>query len=488
MTPKSLVRGAMVVATLAFLAGCSPHKGILQPIPPNTDPLVFDDTFGKNLDWQPFLNSKYDALAIDNVQHYSGTKSIRITVPGPGETGGYAGGAFVTSRARDLSGYNALTFWCKASRPVTMAVAGLGNDNTGTSLYDASRKNLSITTTWTKYTIPIPVPAKLSHERGMFYFAQAPDAQGGCQLWFDDLQFEVSPDLSNPRANFPAQAAVLDVGFPLTLTGTQALFDIGATPNQSIEMSSNYLTLISSDTTVAKNVNGRMEVVGAGTATITAKLGEIPAIGSATLTAIAAPSSGAPVPTVPAADAISIYSDAYSNHPVDSWSPSWAGPFEIARVQDVTVAGNNTKKFAAGISFVVPRFAAIDFATQTLDATNMTHLHLDVWMAKGRTFRIKVVDFGPNGVFNDPAVGPSDDSFHETLALNYTPHPGPPFLVLTPGAWTSLDIPLASMTNLTSRGHIAQIILEGIDGNGQDPSAWDISLPPVYLDNLYFHR
>jgi hypothetical protein len=191
----------MIVATLAFLTGCSAHKGVLQPIPPNTDPLVYTDALGKNVDWQPFLNSKYDALAIDNVEKHSGTKSIRITVPGPGDTGGYAGGAFVTSRARDLSGYNALTFWCKASRPVTMAVAGLGNDNTGTSLYDASRSNLTITATWTKYTIPVPLPAKLSHERGMFYFAQAPDNLGGCTLWFDDIQFEVSPDVANPRAN-----------------------------------------------------------------------------------------------------------------------------------------------------------------------------------------------------------------------------------------------------------------------------------------------
>ena len=477
MTPKSLVRCAMTVATLAFLTGCSAHKGVLQPIPPNTDPLVYTDAFGKNVDWQPFLNSKYDALAIDNVEKHSGTKSIRITVPGPGDTGGYAGGAFVTSRARDLSGYNALTFWCKASRPVTMSVAGLGNDNTGTSLYDASRSNLTITATWTKYTIPVPLPAKLSHERGMFYFAQAPDNLGGCTLWFDDIQFEVSPDVANPRAILPDQSTVLDVGFPLVLTGTQALFDIGAVPNQLVSMSPNYLTLVSSDTTVARNINGRMEVVGAGNATITAKLGEVAATGRATLRAIGAPQAAAPTPSLPSADVISLYSDAYTNHPVDTWSPDW----DLSSVSDVQIAGNNAKKYVSGLSN--DNFAAVEFKSPTIDATNMTHFHMDVWVATAGVFRFKLVDFGADGVF-----GGGDDSEHEVIAVRAANNPGPPFPVLNPGQWTSLDVPFSAMTGLQSRAHLAQIIFKGIDGTDANPFNWATPLPPVYLDNVYLHR
>jgi hypothetical protein len=53
-------------------------------------------------------------------------------------------------------------------------VAGLGNDNTGTSKYSAERSAIQLTTAWTKYTLPIPLAAKLAVEKGIFFFAEAP--------------------------------------------------------------------------------------------------------------------------------------------------------------------------------------------------------------------------------------------------------------------------------------------------------------------------
>ena len=468
MTRTSLVRGALGITLLAILAGCAPHKGVLQPIPSNTDPLVFDDNFGAGVDWQPFLNSNYEALAIDPVERHTGTRSIRITVL----NNQYSGGAFVAGRSHDLSGYNALSFWAKASRNVTMGVAGLGNDNTGGSLYDAHRNDLAITTTWTKITIPVPAPARLTRERGMFYFALAPDAQGGCTLWLDDITFETSPDLYNPRAVVPPQAPVLDVGSNIVLDGVQALFDIGTETDRVVSMSSNYLTLTSSDTTVAREVNGRMQVVGPGTATLTASLGEIPVSGTTLLRAIGAPAEAAPTPIHTAADVISLYSDAYPNRSVDTWSPDW----DLSDVSDVLVAGNPTKKYRSGLS--PANYAAIEFKSPTVNATDMTHLRLDVWMATGRAFRIKLVDFGPDGVF-----GGGDDSEHETVAVKFTPQPPPPFQVLQEASWNTFDIPLASMTGLTGRAHLAQIIIKGGDSD-----TFDQPLPPVYVDNVYFRR
>ncbi len=59
-------------------------------------------------------------------------KSLKISVPKRDDPdGGYAGGAFVAQNARDLSGYNALTFWAKASRAEVFDVVGFANDNTG---------------------------------------------------------------------------------------------------------------------------------------------------------------------------------------------------------------------------------------------------------------------------------------------------------------------------------------------------------------------
>ena len=64
-----------------------------------------------------------------------GTSGLDITIPGSAPF--FSGGAFTDSTARDLSSFNALTFWAKASTAATLDVAGLGNDNTGTSLYMA---------------------------------------------------------------------------------------------------------------------------------------------------------------------------------------------------------------------------------------------------------------------------------------------------------------------------------------------------------------
>jgi hypothetical protein len=46
---------------------------------------------------------------------------------------------------------------------------------------------------------------------------------------------------------------------------------------------------------------------------------------------------------------------------------------------------------------------------------------------------------------------------------------------LATGQWVSFDIPLANFTGLTTKGHLAQLIISG------DPDT-------VYVDNVYFHR
>ena len=174
----------MIVAVLVA-GGCSRDTGGWAPVPANTDPVVFDDLFGDKVDYQAFWCSKIDAVSVDSAERFEGTASMKLTVPDPGNacavqgagwTGGeWSGGALTTSLARDLSGYNALTFMAKASRSVTLDVAGLGNDNTGTSLYEASWTGIQLTTNWQKFAIPIPLPTKLGRERGLFFLAEGPE-------------------------------------------------------------------------------------------------------------------------------------------------------------------------------------------------------------------------------------------------------------------------------------------------------------------------
>lgn len=454
MKPMSLVRGAAALALVALVTGCASHKGTLEPIPPNTDPIVFSDGFGAAVDFQAFATSKLDAVAIDETEHYAGSASLRITVPPVNDPSGFfAGGAFTTRRIRDLSGYNALTFWAKASRSVTLDVAGIGNDNTGTSRYEAKRNAITISTTWQQFTIAIPYAARLTREGGLFFFAEGPEAGQGCTIWFDEVQYVLSTGISNPRPSFPPTTVSLDVGSLVIPANTRVTYSVNGV-DQTIDAAPRYFDFVSSDTTVAKVVDGLVRVVGVGTANITASLGGVPAFGQVGLTATAAPGTASPVPTLPAADVISLFSDAYPNVTVDKWSADW----DAADVSDVMVGGNATKKYS-NLSF-----AGIEFISRTIDATNMTHLHLDVWAANGTLFRVKLVDFGADGAF----AGGDDKEFE--LGFNAATTPA-----FTTGSWVSLDLPLSSFTGLTTKAHLAQIVLSG-------------NVPTLYLDNLYLHR
>ena len=168
------------------------------------------------------------------------------------------------------------------------------------------------------------------------------------------------------------------------------------------------------------------------------------------------PAISAPTPTADPADVISLFSDVYSDVPVDTWSAVW----DVADVEDFTIGTDNLKKYSNLL------FAGIEFTSNTIDATSMTHFHVDIWTPDATdapsVFKIKLVDFGANGVWD----GGGDDVEHEiTLDEN----------IMNTGSWVSLDIPLTEFLNLVTRGHMAQLLISG------DPNT-------VYVDNIYFHK
>ena len=81
------------------------------------------------------------------------------------------------------------------------------------------------------------------------------------------------------------------------------------------------------------------------------------------------PVTGAPAPGVPSEDVISLFSAAYDDVPVGSWS---AEP-EEADVADAQAGGDAVKHYTD------LRVATIDFGGTAIDAGAMTHLHIDVW-------------------------------------------------------------------------------------------------------------
>jgi len=163
-------------------------------------------------------------------------------------------------------------------------------------------------------------------------------------------------------------------------------------------------------------------------------------------------------PTVPAANVISLLSDAYSNHAVDSWRAPWGGATVLT---DVMVGADHVKKYTS-LDFV-----GIQTETSMVDASSMKFVHLDVWTPDVTVFKLKLVDFGANGHWDGTGVA---DDVESELTFNSTSTPA-----LVTGSWVSLDIPLSSFTSLTTRAHLAQYVLSTVGGG------------TVFIDNFYFY-
>jgi hypothetical protein len=465
---KNTIQLAAVAILLAIVSqGCGrDDTGGLAPAAANTDPVVFDDNYGDYTTFQAFLNTKVDAVQIDTQVAHESAASLRVTVPDPDPVEWFAGGAFTTDRVRDLSGYNALTFWARANKLATLNVAGLGNDNTGTSKYMAEANDLELTTAWEKYVIPIPLAAKLKNERGLFYIAEGHENDQGYVFWLDDIKFEYLDNISNPRPTMPDETMTTFVGAKVVMEGTETVFDIGGGTDQTVVHQPGYFTFTSSNDTVAAVVNGEIQIVGDGSAEITAKLGDVDVVGKATLQCLMPPSTPAPTPPArDSGDVISLFSNAYSDIDVIHWVAYW--DYSNAKVADIQVGGDDVKAYwdlnFAGIEWTQPP----NHAAMTIDASEMTHFHMDIWVPEGNTFKIEIVDFGEDGA---PYGAPD---FIGVFEIPHTLYPQ-----LETGTWVSVDVPLAEFTGLYAQSHLAQLVI----------STPDFSATVVYVDNVYFYK
>lgn len=413
----------------------------------------------------PYSGSKASAWSIDNQVRYKGTASMRFDIPNDNDPeGNYAGAIFrVDGAGRNLTDYDALTFYAKASQGVTIGEFGFGEDFFPNK-YMTTMTNVSVGTAWTKFIIPIPDASKLLQEKGMFRYAAGTQGTNGrgYTLWIDELKFEKLGTI------LPLQASIMNgtnvtrstfVGVTSTVTGVITTFNMPNGLNQSVTISPAYLNFTSSNPSVATvNDAGVVTPIAAGTAVITATFNNQPATGSLTINC-----SGtfvhAPRPTLNPANVISIFSDAYSNVPVNYYNGYWQ-PWQTTQSNDFTVLGDNI------LSYTNFNFVGIEFSNPTVNATSMTHIHLDVFfpgpIAPGRQLRVLVVDFGANGTF-----GGGDDTRHSTTFTAPT---------LVSQNWVSIEIPFSAMPGLASRSNLAQIILEGGDNS------------ILYVDNIYFHN
>ena len=450
------------VALLLFLISCERDITSLDLAEYPSFSEVFIDGFVPGLDYSAFGDSKVDAFDIDDDVAHSGIKSIQITVPSVNDPSGpYAGGAFFSKFPRDLSGYNALTFWAKASR-TAVTEAGLGINNITPPRFQVSRRNILLGSSWQKYVIPIPDPAKLGTETGMFWYAAGPDQNGlGFTIWFDDVKYEKLNTIAHPRILLSDTLVTGPIGGILDPGIEGVIFNVDGA-DVTVIAAKSFFTLVSLNEAVATtDNNGNIIGTGAGSTKVIVKLGDS---ASDTLTVIIGddfgPSTPAPTPTVNPDSVLSLYSNVYTNHPNIVWNTFWE--FSTAQTEEVKIAGDDV------LLYTDLNFVGIEFVSPLVDASNMTRFHMDIWTPEPtdppKTFKVKLVDFGANGVF-----GGGDDSEHElSFSANTTP-------ALASKQWVSIDVPLSAFAGLASTSHLAQMVLSG-------------DIPTVYVDNVYFYN
>jgi hypothetical protein len=428
-----------------------------------TNPDIFIDGFVGGLDYFPFGGSFAEAFSVDTDVKYLGSASMRFDIPVFGV--GYGGATFPSAGARDLSGYDALTFWAKASQGADINEIGFGINGETNNKFQVGVKNLPLTTKWTKYVIPIPDPSKLTQEKGMFWYAEGAENaadEGGYTFWIDELKFEKLGTIAQPR---PAILNGLDkneqtvVGSDITLTGTQT-FNLGSGLNQTVTAAPSYFTFKSTDIEVARvSEDGIVSVLGNGTATISATLGGVKAAGSLTLAVTTVVT--APIPTRDPANVIALFSDAYTNIAGVNVDANYGG--QTTQSAQISLAGDNV------VSYTNLNYVGFEFQNPTVDATDFNFLHVDIFTnsTTAANFNIEIRDRGVNGLIDTNVFtgAPSVDDVRTVFSL--TPS------ALVQGEWISLEIPLTGDL-ATQKANLAALIFSG-----------DIDF---LLDNVYLYK
>jgi hypothetical protein len=454
----------LLAVSLLFAGGCTKRDvselDALQ-LPAIAD--VFIDDFTGDLAYAAFGGSDVRAFNVDTKETYnSSPRSMKFEVPDANSpNGSYAGGVFFSKTGRNLSSFNALTFYIKANQAATIGQIGLGVD-LAENKFLVSISNVPVTAAWKKVIIPIPDPSKLTAEKGLLFYAAAPINDRGFTFWIDEVKYE------NLGTLLPVESSIMNgtnsslttfVGVTSTISGLTSTFNLPTGVNQSVNLSPAYFQFSSSNPAVASvNTAGIVNSLSAGTSVITATVGGIRTKGSLTINCVGV-YTPAPTPTRSQSNVISIFSDSYVNVPVNYYNGYWQ-PWQTTVSNDFTVNGDNV------LNYNIFNFVGIEFSSPTVNASSMTHIHLNVYfpgaIAPGRELRVLVVDFGANGAF-----GGGDDTRHSTTFTAPT---------LVSRSWITIQIPFSAMPNLASRNNLAQIILEGGDGS------------TLYVDNIYFYR
>ena len=160
------------------------------------------------------------------------------------------------------------------------------------------------------------------------------------------------------------------------------------------------------------------------------------------------PTVAAPTPTYPAANAISVFSSAYTPAlPNINYFPNWG---QSTVVSQVSIAGNNTLLYT-NLNY---EGTQLDPNNATINVSAMNYLHVDYY--SGNSTALQVFLISPN----------------PTIQKAYT------LSVPTASGWNSVDIPLSAFTSdPANKVDLTNVFQMMFVGNGT-----------VYLNNIVFHK
>ncbi|MDA0889493.1 MAG: glycosyl hydrolase family 16 [Bacteroidetes bacterium] len=428
-------------------------------------PVSLTDQFFVSFD--PAGGANVNGFGTDTKEAYLGTTSIRIDVPASNDPQGfYIGGIFVDrGNGRNLTNYDALTFWAKGSVTAEIGLFGFGTDFEGDA-HAVGLNNVMLSTDWRKYTIPIPDASKLVQEKGVFAFAAgtANTSGLGYTFWMDEIRFVNSGIVAQPSTAISWEGGnnqTAYTGGVIKTAGIAQTVTLGDGSVVKTAIAPGYLDFKTSDPFVAQvNEAGEITVVGtSGTATITASFKGVDVDGSLIINSLGRFTlPEAPVPTHAAADVISIFSDAYPDAVTSNFTPGYGGSTTIT-----TTLSNGVDKF---LRYKSNNYTGIEFQATPIDASSKTHMHVDIYVEEAGTSSVEfqIRDIGENGEINtDVNTGnPTEDDKDYRFTANG----------LTVGEWKSFEIPLAEdLAN--QKNNLGSIVV--------------VRGPDFILDNIYFY-
>lgn len=467
---------ASLLGLVLVMASCERElsdEATFATFPSNGDiftdnPVGLTDAFFISFD--PNGGANTNGFGTDEIEVFEGNSSIRIDVPSATDPdGGFIGGIFKDrGNGRNLTQYDALTFYAKASTTATIGLFGFGTDFEEDK-YAVALTNTELSTTWKKYTIPIPDASKLIQEKGMFIFSAGSGSTGGSgyTFWLDEIRFETLGTLAQAQPAIFNGVDIQQQGFvnvPIDITGLTQTFNAASGNNITVSAAPAYFDFESSNNDIAfVNEQGVVSVIEVGEATIMATLDNVSASGSLTLD-VQGSFDFAPTPTRDPSTVISIFSDTYTNIPVSRYN-SFFEPFQDT-LGGVVNVGTQTILSYTDLNFVGIVFNDVIFpaeAVPPVDATNATHLHIDInvqeALQNGDQLLLELTNFGATETTGGYTISGND---------------------LQTNNWASFDIPLSAFSGLTDRSAIGLLLFNS--QIGPDPT-----ISEIIFDNIYFY-